>query len=68
MSLPCLTSPYLIAQNHVLPGNLRQRHKRGIGSKLRSRLLLEFCRPWGNLGADWLDSRLRAAREQEAIK
>ncbi|MFT8922715.1 hypothetical protein [Acetobacter sp.] len=63
MSLPCLTSPYLIAQNHVLPGNLRQRHKRGIGSKLYGGLMLEVCRPWRDLWADWLDSRLRASRE-----
>ncbi|WP_179287859.1 hypothetical protein [Acetobacter syzygii] len=55
MSLPCLTSPYLIAQNHVLPGNLWQRDQTRIRPYLRRSLLLKVRRPWGNLGAYWLE-------------
>ncbi|MCG0998753.1 hypothetical protein [Acetobacter persici] len=47
--------PHLIPQNYILPRNLRQRDKTGIGSYLRGRLMLELSRPGHDLGADRLE-------------
>ncbi|WP_156475197.1 hypothetical protein [Acetobacter malorum] len=45
-------SPHLIPQNHILPSDLKQRYEAGIRPDLCRCLMLEVCRPWGDLGAD----------------
>jgi|GEM_PF-1844749 len=62
-----LARPNLIPQNHVLPGNLRQSDESGIRPYLCRSLLLEVCRPWGDLGADRL-YRGRGAGAKKAGK
>ncbi|MDN7356013.1 hypothetical protein [Acetobacter senegalensis] len=66
-SLTLPAHPHLIPQNHILSRNLRKRDKPRIGPYLRRSLLLEVCRPWCDLGADWL-YRGRGAGAKKAGK